>query len=64
MNEYKSIFTGKLCQDIWKNSPEGIPKDTEGEQNYRKIINPQRSYVTVYQESFINYQHLFLPVQF
>ena len=41
-----------------------ISKDTEREQNYSKIVNPQRSSNTVYREPSINHQDLFNPVQF
>ena len=47
-----------------KNQLADIPKDTEREQIYSKIVNPQHFYDTVYRESSINHQHLFSPVQF
>ena len=50
MNKYKSISAGQLHQNVWKNPLTDIPKDTEREQNYRKIFNPQRSYDTVYRQ--------------
>ena len=58
MNEYKSISAGQLYQNVWKNPLTDIPKDTEREQNYSKIFNPQRSYDTVCRQSSINHKHI------
>ena len=58
MNEYKSISAGQLYQNVWKNPLTDIPKDTEREQNYSKIFNPQRSYDTVYRQPSMNHKHI------
>ena len=64
MNEYKLISGGQLYQNVWKNPPTDIPNDTEREQNYSKIFNPQRSYDKVFREPSINNQYLLNSVQF
>ena len=58
INEYKSITAGQLYQNLWKNLLTDIPKETEREQNYSKLFNPQLSYDTVYRQPSINYQHI------
>ena len=32
-----------LVRNVWKNPLAGTPKDTEREQNYNRIFNPQCS---------------------
>ena len=47
-----------LVRNVWKNPLAGTPKDTEREQNYSEIFNPQCSYDTVYRQPSINHQHI------
>ena len=47
-----------LVRNVWKNPLAGTPKDTEREQNYNRIFNPQCSCDTVYRQPSINHQHI------
>ena len=58
MNETKSISSGQLYQNIWKNPPADITTDTERAHNYSKIFNPQLSYDTVCRQPSVNHQHI------
>ena len=58
MNETKSISSGQLYQNIWKNPPADITTDTETAHNYSKIFNPQLSYDTVCRQPSVNHQHI------
>ena len=59
------MSAGQLYQNVWKNPPADIPKDTEREPNkYSRIVNPQRFYEIVYRETFINHEYLLYSFQF
>ena len=58
MNETKSISSGQLYQNMWKNPPADIPTDTERAHNCSKIFNPQLSYATVCRQPSVNHQHI------
>ena len=58
MNETKSISSGQLYQNMWKNPPADIPTDTERAHNCSKIFDPQLSYATVCRQPSVNHQHI------